>query len=630
MAQDEANISIHSESLIDLESNSMTMEYRQHQQDKSYISVESGALLELESKSMTIVQDKSVVSESTKSMNDLESSMCGSNPAMPTATSYIIDGDDDDDLMSLESASVANSTTRARHNPFAIENNNSIDGSVGIEQLPSNPPSISEDDLLSLALASVTSQQQNPFVAENEQATEGEEEELNPALVDGDDLLSVESQSVTNIPRNPFSSENGPPIQSPSNVPPSVNGDGGELVSIASENVVTKPSNPFSNPGYLLAANAPQEKEIPHIIDPGHDDDISTIANDTVNGSFMTGGLMDIVPAIPSASSPKKLFEDRVIKTPKHSPAKNPGSPDDVTLPETPPPMGENEGKGSQRKKRGSIYERNEKDFTRTLNTRLRRVVLLAGCLGSILLGAVAVLSFSLYQYRRKDNSGEEPPLRPQQAENEPIANIVITPSAPIAPIPVPGLTFVMPTPRPVATPVPTPAPSMKLSMNVSSSPIEFVQETIIRASPKSEQSLNDATSPQSAALQWLADDPALANYTQTRIVQRFALSTFFLSVTESGNSLPQFGRALRGMQGIDFSDWMTYTDECSWYSTKPEVVCDINGFIRGIHLVGVGLQGSLPAELSLLSNSLGKIGFALPLVCDVSANFSTILFLAF
>ena len=56
----------------------------------------------------------------------------------------------------------------------------------------------------------------------------------------------------------------------------------------------------------------------------------------------------------------------------------------------------------------------------------------------------------------------------------------------------------------------------------------------------------------------------------------------------------------------------------------------DINGFVRGIHLVGVGLQGSLPAELSLLSNSLGKIGFALPLVCDVSANFSTILFLAF
>ena len=130
MAQDEANISIHSESLIDLESNSMTMEYRQHQQDKSYISVESGALLELESKSMTIVQDKSVVSESTKSMNDLESSMCGSNPAVPTATSYITDGDDDvDDLMSLESASVANSTTRASNNPFAIENNNSIDGS---------------------------------------------------------------------------------------------------------------------------------------------------------------------------------------------------------------------------------------------------------------------------------------------------------------------------------------------------------------------------------------------------------------------------------------------------------------------------------------------------------------------
>jgi hypothetical protein len=66
--------------------------------------------------------------------------------------------------------------------------------------------------------------------------------------------------------------------------------------------------------------------------------------------------------------------------------------------------------------------------------------------------------------------------------------------------------------------------------------------------------------------------------------------------------------RGMGDFEGSAVSDWMSYTHECNWYSTEDaKWSCDTNGTIRGIHLENFKLQGSLPKELSLLSNSLGK-----------------------
>ena len=624
MAQDKSNTSLDCQSFGTLESASAVSMV----QDQSYISV-SGSLVDFASKPAMALQDQSVASEGTQSMGDLESSMCGSNPAVPTSQASVEGSEmrsvgssaatnrfrnqfasdstkltetqhptseDVDDLLSLESGSVIN----ARRNPFACDSEPT--GSQHQDQP-------FDEDLLSVGSASVTNKPRNPFLTENEQADpapattagSGRSVASQSVSVVAEDVMSIGSQSSTNDkPRNPYLSESkqADPIPAPPG-------------SVESPRVSLDPKNPFSNPDYLLEPNEPEEKEIPHIIDPGVDDDVSTIANDTVNGSFLAGGLLDVVPVIPSAISPKRLYQEKVMRTPKKSPVRTPGSPDDVTLPETPPPMGANDIDGPHGRKNRSIFERNEKDFNRLLNSRLRRVVGVAGCLGIILLGAVAVLSVSLYQYRRRDDGVGGQSLRSPHDDSEPIADIVIMPSAPIAPIPIPGLTFVMPGSSPIAVPTsPLPAPinppTSRFSFNNSSSAVDFVRDTILQVSPKLDLAFNDTNSTQFAVLQWLAEDPSLSNYNQSKIVQRFALSSFFLSVTESGNSMPRFGRSLRGLQDSDFSNWMSYSDECYWYSTKPEEVCDSDGIVRAIHLVDLGLHGSLPPELSLLSNSLG------------------------
>jgi hypothetical protein len=44
------------------------------------------------------------------------------------------------------------------------------------------------------------------------------------------------------------------------------------------------------------------------------------------------------------------------------------------------------------------------------------------------------------------------------------------------------------------------------------------------------------------------------------------------------------------------------------WYSTHPADACDENGTLKMIHLDDTGLQGTLPIELSLLSNGLERL----------------------
>eukprot|EP00797_Seminavis_robusta_P011571 Sro187_g080991.2 (558) ;mRNA; r:67675-69602 len=102
--------------------------------------------------------------------------------------------------------------------------------------------------------------------------------------------------------------------------------------------------------------------------------------------------------------------------------------------------------------------------------------------------------------------------------------------------------------------------------------------------------------SPQSNAYQWLVTNKTnLATYPKWRMTQRFALATFFF--------------ATRGDFWVNHHGWLDReVHECNWeqQSYNPDhMQCDDSGHIKGLSFFGNKLDGTIPPELSLLSEDL-------------------------
>jgi hypothetical protein len=70
------------------------------------------------------------------------------------------------------------------------------------------------------------------------------------------------------------------------------------------------------------------------------------------------------------------------------------------------------------------------------------------------------------------------------------------------------------------------------------------------------QEALLESDSPQSLALEWVLADPNLVHYDDQRILQRFALATFFYSTS--------------GDQWNNQTYWLSYDrSECEWYSNN-------------------------------------------------------------
>jgi hypothetical protein len=133
----------------------------------------------------------------------------------------------------------------------------------------------------------------------------------------------------------------------------------------------------------------------------------------------------------------------------------------------------------------------------------------------------------------------------------------------------------------------PTPSPTIN--------PLDFLDEFLTAASPDLQAAFTDTTSPQYSALLWLSTDPKLFSYPDFKIIQRFALATFYL--TTGGNTW------------TNNDAWLTDVDECLWYSSSTNIApCDFMGLFVNLELELNNIGGTLPAELSLLSNSLTRI----------------------
>ena len=118
------------------------------------------------------------------------------------------------------------------------------------------------------------------------------------------------------------------------------------------------------------------------------------------------------------------------------------------------------------------------------------------------------------------------------------------------------------------------------------------VYELILDNYPGGAEALANASSPQRAAFQWIK---SFTNVTSNqKLLQRYALASLFYTTD--------------GPRWTKTDSWLSAADECFWYTTAESgIFCDSNGNVMEINLRNNNLQGSIPMELILISNTLGK-----------------------
>ena len=168
------------------------------------------------------------------------------------------------------------------------------------------------------------------------------------------------------------------------------------------------------------------------------------------------------------------------------------------------------------------------------------------------------------------------------------------------------GAPVVSPTRRPVVSPTrqPVVSPTGRPVVSPTSSPVaaptpsstdravairDYINSITLSSGPLSYPS---QASPQERALQWLIEDDLTTDVSDTLAQrQRFALATMWFA---------------NGPFDSDHTDtWLSSTDECEWASVET---C-VNGEVTRLSLVDDGLNGSIPADVGLLTAL--TIGFA-------------------
>jgi len=353
-------------------------------------------------------------------------------------------------------------------------------------------------------------------------------------------------------------------------------------------------------------------------------DDVSTIANDTVDEStkaFFTGNgeREDSKPRI-------RLFKEykNEYKTPekkKKSGNQIEDDDDDQTQPETPPGM--IQVPSSHTREGGSMDGGNDKSYL----IRSRRVYIVAGVLALILFVSIIALAAALRGVRGEGTSGSSSSSINSSPENNGIEILDIWPDLdtsiknndkdlmdsidiPSEPEPIDALvTETLEPDVSTATTAPSPEPTKDAGKEFMLG--DALNLLIERGVVSSENEIEmNPDSPQYDATIWLSQDPNFYVYTQDRLIQRWSLAVLALSLDSTmvlHNPLQ-----MRWLQGGDndlLPGWLTYTDECTWFTTSTKASpCDRDGMYQTIDLQDMMLGGTLPSELALLSNSLQHI----------------------
>ncbi|CAB9513690.1 Leucine Rich Repeat [Seminavis robusta] len=148
-------------------------------------------------------------------------------------------------------------------------------------------------------------------------------------------------------------------------------------------------------------------------------------------------------------------------------------------------------------------------------------------------------------------------------------------------------------------TSLPTSAPSLAPTAYSDTLDLpDYTQEAI----------LDDSNSSQARAYSWLMEDPNLESYPDWRVLQRFALATFYYST--GGTDWTINDNWLNHSQD-ECKDWAFRTDTDGFDPTTRDdkiIVnspCDANGRYQYLLMSGNNLAGSVPQEVGLLSSLL-------------------------
>jgi hypothetical protein len=129
--------------------------------------------------------------------------------------------------------------------------------------------------------------------------------------------------------------------------------------------------------------------------------------------------------------------------------------------------------------------------------------------------------------------------------------------------------------------------------------PETFIPQDLIdflaNVSSDSGEALRKSSTPQHKALAWLAGDANLTSYSEQKKIQRYALATLYYS-TNSG-----------GWRRND--TWMSDADVCGqWFQNDNTTInCTSAGAVSTLDLDENNLVGMIPAEIGMLSDSLGE-----------------------
>ncbi|CAJ1946296.1 unnamed protein product [Cylindrotheca closterium] len=335
----------------------------------------------------------------------------------------------------------------------------------------------------------------------------------------------------------------------------------------------TKPPAEYPPPSYYRDPNEskPPPTEMAIL---GIPDDVSTIANDTLNGSI-TGSVFN-------------FFRNGAVSPERQQSTNTQGE-------EIPAGFG------------GTIQIPNSsknRELPMHVDSQPRRwsgkKYLYASILAVFLLAAIGALSYGFLKVRDlnslsapvDEDRGLNFTLRPTPMVTAAPAAPTMAPTKPEGVIPQPTTPTRPPTGQPSGRPTMTPSLVPTISASTS------LKQILGDISPSILANIETDDTKQKEAFDWLVNDPDYFTYNEYKVVQRWALALFSLEIASSRRRLSdrRLNEALE--------TWMKYTDECAWFTSWYEnrVPCDATGSFKFLVLRNIGLDGTIPSELALMT----------------------------
>jgi Leucine-rich repeat (LRR) protein len=243
------------------------------------------------------------------------------------------------------------------------------------------------------------------------------------------------------------------------------------------------------------------------------------------------------------------------------------------------------QGRSKNEDDSSSVHSTTEYDLPITKASRSRRIVLF----GLLIIALTLGLYFGIT--RSKDNvNSDTSALETLPPVSSPASNLPTI-------IDVPTL---KPTAHPTSLRSPT-EPETSFPIYVPTTPNPTTDpfnntdpgllDLVLAEWPLLMEAVLDESSPQVQALEWLSSDEGLDTYSNSQKMQRFALATFYYSTG--------------GAMWLNDDGWLSTDDECTWFTTSGTNPCNQDGSYISLELINNNLNGTIPAELALLSNNL-------------------------